>query len=167
MGLSILSGYILSQYGVADSFSAPIQALGTDPVFPFLSTGMFSHEILERPQFYDQHVISFAATYKNIEYEGGVAMFFLKWEKLLRQLKFDTAQLELQTEIMGTYRFFWRHRRNPDTLLERHQEADFQLIQTPDWYFGFGYRTRSGALIMPLSEDQIFTFDGFVYPLSQ
>ncbi|MBL7809110.1 MAG: hypothetical protein JNN28_14920 [Saprospiraceae bacterium] len=163
MGLSILSGYILGQYGEPDSFGAPIQALGTDPQFPFLSTGMFNLETLGPPQFYDQRVISFAATYKNIEYEGGVAMFLLKWEKLLRQLKFETAQLELQTEVMGTYRFYWRNRRHPDTFLERHKESDFQLIQTPDWYFGFGYRTRSGALIIPLTEDQIFTADGFAY----
>lgn len=167
MGLSILSGYILSRYGEPDTFGSPIKAMGIDTQFPFLSAGMFNLEVLERPQFYDQRVISFAATYKNIEYENGVTMFFLKWETLLHQLNFDTAQLELQTEAMGTYRFFWKHRSHPDTLQSRFQDETFQLIQTQDWYFGYGYRTKSGALITPLTDDQIFSADGFTYPMTQ
>ena len=126
---------------------------------------MFSSGAKDRPQFYDQQVIGFAATYKNVEYGYGFHVFILKFEKILRQIEFDTAHIELETELIGTYRFFWKKIRNPDTIKNQYSNEDFQLIRTNEWYFGFGYRNDYGSLIIKLGKGQIFTYDDFKYPI--
>jgi len=166
MGVSIVHGRILMEYGSEENFREIISSLGLDEYYPFLSSHMFSGAAEIQSQFYDQQVIAFAATYKNVEYGYGFHVFILKFEKLLRQLAFDTAHIELETELMGTYRFFWKKIREPDTIKDRYQDEDFQLIRTDEWYFGFGYRNDYGSLVVKLEEAQIYPADDFAYPIS-
>ncbi len=143
MGLSIVHGRILLKYGKGEKSREYLQSIGAK----------------ERPQYYDQQVIAFAATYKNVEYEGGFKDFVLKFEQILRNLEFETASIHLETEVMGTYHLFWEKITSPDTLGDRYEQEDFQLIKTDDWYFGFGYRNRSGSLDVKLEKGHIFDFE--------
>ena len=165
MGLSVVHGRILIEYGKGEKFRDYIKSIGQDEYYPFISTNMFSNGAEIRPQFYDQQVIGFAATYKNVEYGYGFHVFILKFEKILRQLEFETAHIELETELIGTYRFFWKKIRKPDTIKDQYQNEDFKLIRTNEWYFGFGYRNDYGSLNVKLEKEQIFTFDDSEYPI--
>lgn len=165
MGLSVIHGRILIQYGKGGKFRDYIKSIGEDGYYPFISTKMFSYGADSRPQFYDQEVIAFAATYKNVEYGYGFHVFILKFEKILRQLEFDTAHIELETELIGTYRVFWKAIRENNTIKDQYLKEDFQLIRTNEWYFGFGYRNDYGSLNVPLEEEHIFSYDDFEYPV--
>ena len=158
MGLSIVHGRILLEYGKGEKSGEYLQSIGRDESWPFISADMFSPGAKERPQYYDQRVFAFAATYKNVEY-GGFKAFVLKFEQILRNLEFDTACIHLETEVMGTYHLFWKKITSPDTLEDRYKQEDFQLIKTDDWYFGFGYRNHSGSLEMKLEKEHIFDFE--------
>lgn len=109
--------------------------------------------------YYEEPVISFGATYKQIEYHW--EEFILKFESLLRQFDFDTAKIQLETEIMGTYSFFWKSKR---TSKENFDEDD-NIIETDEWFFGFGNRSRWGTLVTDLTEGDIFRLDNFEYPI--
>ena len=165
MGLSIVYGRILFQYGKGEKSRKYIKSIGQDDYHPSISTDMFSIGAQERSQFYDQQVVAFAATYKNVEYDEDFKVFILKFEKILRELEFDTVHIELEAEIIGTYRFFWRKIGEPDTLDDRYTKEEFQLIRTNEWYFGYGYRSEGGFLNVKLEDDHIFSYNDFTYPV--
>lgn len=166
MGLSVVHGRILIEYGKGKKSRNYIKSIGEDDYYPFISTNMFSNVAEPHPPFYDQQVIGFAATYKNVEYGYGFHAFILKFEKILRELEFETAHIELETELIGTYRFFWKKIGKLDTIKDLYQNDDFKLIRTNEWYFGFGYRSDYGSLNVELKEEQIFTYDDFTYPVT-
>lgn len=70
MGLSIVHGRILIEHGKGDKSRELIKSIGHDEFYPFISSNMFSNGAEEKPQFYDQQVISFASTYKNMEVDS-------------------------------------------------------------------------------------------------
>ncbi|RZJ44987.1 MAG: hypothetical protein EOO19_11450 [Chryseobacterium sp.] len=73
-----------------------------------LRSEMFGLGISVR-SYYEDPVILFGATYKQIEYHW--REFILKFENILKQLDFDTAKIQLETEIHGTYNFFWKSKK--------------------------------------------------------
>ena len=85
------------------------------------------------------------------------------YESILKQLHFDTAKIQLETEILGTYNFFWKSKRN-STVKENFDEKD-KMIETELWFFGFGNRDRWGLLESELLPSEIFIIDHFKYPV--
>ncbi|MDR2237833.1 MAG: hypothetical protein LBE92_17050 [Chryseobacterium sp.] len=133
-----------------------IQNLGNDQWM--FRTEMFGLAISDRA-YYENPVISFGATYKQIEYYW--AEFIQNFEDILRQIEFDTAKIELETEIMGTYHFFWKSKKQGKISYEK----EAKMIEVEEWFFGFGNRDRWGHLVTGLSEKEIFAIDDFKYPI--
>lgn len=118
---------------------------------------------VDRFTYYEDPVLVFGATYKQVEYEW--SDFILEFENLLRNLSFDTAKIQLETEIYGTYNFFWRSKKQPGNISFNIQ--DDKLIETDEWLFGYGNRSRWGTLETDLQEFEIFTFNDFKYPITK
>lgn len=129
--------------------------------YPFFRREMFSMGSGERPHYYDNAVVAFAATYKNLE--DSWARWLARWEWILARMEFETAQVQLDTEFLGTYHFFWQSRRSPLAEKMEQQTAEEALTACPLWYFGMGARTRWGSLVRPLEERDIFNLYDFVY----
>jgi len=116
-----------------------IKSLGEDKYWPQISTEMFGTG-KELPNYYEYSVITFGATYKEVE--DGWTSWILKFEHILRNVGFDTAKIQLETEQEGNYDFFWRSKnRGTD-----HFDQKDKLIETDEWFFGYGYRDRWGFL---------------------
>lgn len=128
--------------------------------FDFLNNEMFSLLSHNVPNHYDQPVIGFARTYKGIEYDW--TSFIMVFENLLRQIDFDNVKLQLETEFLGTYNFFWQSK----NIKTEYKETE-ELIETKEWFFGQGCRGRWG-LVNHTSADEKDGFlygNGFRYPL--
>jgi hypothetical protein len=134
-----------------------IRSLNNDDTYPWIRTEMFNVGASERPYYYEQPIIAFAADYKNLEYD--FTSFIIKFENVLKNIEFDTAKIQMETEFYGTYNFFWKSRSGTEKFEEKEQ-----LIETGDWYFGYGYRCRWGLLDIELKEEHVFAID-FAYPV--
>ncbi|MCW3170018.1 hypothetical protein OMO38_15950 [Chryseobacterium sp. 09-1422] len=134
-----------------------IKSLSNDDKYPWIRTEMFSIGASERPYFYDEPIIGFASSYKGLENDW--TSFILKFENVLRNVEFDTAKIQMETEFYGTYNFFWKSKTSNDKFEEKEK-----LIETNEWYFGFGYRCRWGLLDEDLKDEHIFSMD-FDYPI--
>ena len=135
-----------------------IHKLKHDENYPFLRTEMFSTGSNLKPYYYDEPIISFAASYKGVEDDW--SSLILKFENLLEKLNFETAKLQLETEFYGTFNFFWLSKSNQkgETISENlFHEAD-------KWFFGFGLRGRWGILEEKLDEEK-YRKMGFKYPI--
>lgn len=130
-----------------------------DKEYPWLRAELFSTGATESPYYYEQPVIAFAADYKEVEYDW--SDFILKFEHLLRNIEFDSARIQMETEILGTYNFFWKSKTGWTT----YEEAE-KMIETEEWFFGFGHRNYWGYLTEPLTEAHIFSID-FSYPVKR
>ncbi|AUC15775.1 hypothetical protein BTO06_11715 [Tenacibaculum sp. SZ-18] len=153
---SIVHGRILLDRDFKESQSF-INSLGNDNTYPQLNTDMFGIGITE-PTYYEDPVIVFGATYKQIEYDW--TSFILKFEHILRNVGFDTAKIQLETEILGTYNFFWKSKYSKDSF-----DSEEKLIETDEWFFGYGNRGRWGFLETQIEDFQIFDFENFKYPI--
>jgi hypothetical protein len=154
---SIVSGRIvLGNY--PEKAREVIAALGNGR--SILTTEMFGLGISQRT-YYEDPVLSFGATYKQIE--DYWSDFIVAFEEILRQIDFDTAKILLETGIYGDYNFFWKSKRNGRNRNFREKD---EIIETEEWYFGFGNRTRDGHLVPPYTfEAQVFDWEGFKYPV--
>lgn len=152
---SIVHGRIVLEKDL-DKVRKIIQDLGNDEWM--FRTEMFGLAISD-PTYYEDPVISFGATYKQIEYYW--AEFIQNFEDILRQIDFDTAKIQLETEILGTYNFFWKSKKKGKTSYK--EEA--KMIEVEEWFFGFGNRDRWGHLETDLLEKEIFAIDDFKYPM--
>lgn len=135
-----------------------IRSLGEDNQYPCISTEMFSLGTTESPYYYENPIISFGASYKQVEHEWEI--FLLKFENILRNIEFETAKIQLETEILGTYNFFWKSKTGTDIY-----EKKEQLIETAEWYFGYGHRHAYGILEEPLTESHTYRLFHFNYPV--
>ncbi len=133
-----------------------IRRLRENP-YPVISRDMFSLGATERYSFYDEPVLAFAATYKSVEDDWDC--FVLKFEHLLRNIEFDTAKLQMETEYLGDYHFFWKSK----TEHTRFEEKE-KFIEMPEWYFGYGYRCMWGYLEEGHDGIPSFPFE-FKYPV--
>ncbi|MGH1519860.1 hypothetical protein [Chryseobacterium sp. JK1] len=152
---SIVHGRIVIESNL-DKVREIIQNLGNDEWM--FRTEMFGTGISDQT-YYENPVISFGATYKQIEYYW--VEFIQEFENILRQIDFDTAKIQLETEILGTYNFFWKSKKQDKTSYEK----EARMIETEKWFFGFGNRDRWGLLETDLLEEEIFAIDGFKYPI--
>lgn len=151
---SIVFGRIVIE-GRLNEAREVIKSLGDSGI---LTTEMFGLGVSDIT-YYEEPVISFGATYRSIE--GYWGSFIIEFENLLRQFDFDTAKIQLETEIEGTYNFFWRSKK----FGSHNFPADHKLIETEEWFFGFGNRSRWGTLESDLLESEIFSCDNFKYPI--
>ncbi len=135
-----------------------IRNLGDDNQYPCIRAEMFGLGATESPYYYDNPVISFGASYKEVEDQWET--FLLKFENILRNIEFETAKIQLETEILGTYNFFWKSKTDTDQFEEKEK-----LIETDDWYFGYGHRHAYGILEEPLTESHIYRLFHFNYPV--
>lgn len=134
-----------------------IKSLGNDDKYPWIRTEMFSLGVNERPYYYEGPMIAFAADYKGLEDDW--TSFIIKFENVLRNIEFDTAKIQMETEFYGTYNFFWISKSDNDKFDDKEK-----LIETNEWYFGYGYRCRWGLLDEDLKEEHIFKIN-FEYPI--
>lgn len=135
-----------------------IKSLSNDDKYPWIRTEMFSLGASERPYYYDEPIIGFAADYKGLEYDW--TSFIIKFENVLRSIQFDTAKIQMETEFVGTYNFFWKSKTDKNKEFDEKEN----LIETKDWYFGYGYRCRWGLLDEELEDRHVFNID-FEYPI--
>ena len=103
-----------------------ILSLKDDEYYPVLRTEMFSLRAVERPFYYNDSIVGFAADYKGLEYDW--TAFILKFEHILRNIEFATAKIQMETEYVGTYNFFWRSKQH---IISTFKEED-QLIETKE-----------------------------------
>lgn len=129
-----------------------------DERYPAIRAEMFSTGANEKPFYYENMVLAFAANYKNLEYD--FKSFIIKFEYILQNIEFETVKLQMETEFYGTYNFFWKSKRF-DTSDFAESEP---LIETPEWFFGYGYRSKWGTLEEVVKSDQVFSID-FEYPI--
>jgi hypothetical protein len=134
-----------------------LKTLQNDDKYPWLRTEMFSLGATERPYYYEDPIIAFAASYKGLEDDW--TSFIIKFENVLRNIEFDTAKIQMETEFFGTYNFFWKSKSDTDKFDDKEK-----LIETSEWYFGYGYRCRWGLLDEDLKEEHIFRIN-FEYPI--
>lgn len=134
-----------------------VKSMEIDENYPWIRPEMLNLCGEERPYYYENPIATFGATYKNLD--GGVSWseFILKFEHLLKQIKFDFARIRLETEFMGDYEFFWGAKRG----VEKEFYAEKHLIESEKWFFGYGIRHMFGGL---KEKEAKLPFD-FQYPI--
>ena len=154
---SIIHGRIAIKKNYDDCIEE-IKNLEHDENYPFLRTEMFSIGSNKKPYYYDEPIISFAASYKGVEDDW--SSLILKFENLLAKIEFETAKMQLETEFYGTFNFFWmsKNKRNDEIKSEK------LLFESNEWFFGFGLRGRWGFLEEKLDEEK-YRKMGFTYPI--
>lgn len=153
--MTIIHGRITLRGGSQASCEAAketITTLGDDTEYPYLRSEIFSIGTVESPFYYQQPVIAFAATYKSLEHDW--ATFKAKFEAFLRQLDFDTAKLEIETEFYGSFQCFWAAKGMNRSFAEKEH-----FTETDRWFAGYGYRTQFGTLQIPY--DKKHSLDDF------
>ncbi len=156
--MSIIHGRI-ELYGDYKKSISYLESLKMDSSFPFLNSFMFNLVSPDEVKYYNSFVISFAMTYKGAEHD--LSTFILKFEEVLRNIDFDTVKLQLETEILGTYNFFWKSKLG----FGAENIVDEKLIETADWYFGTGSRSMFGVLLGDCELKELSDFFGFEYPI--
>jgi len=131
-----------------------IKSFEGDKHYPWFRPAMFSLGETETPYYYDEPVLAFAATYKYGEWEE----YVIKLECLLAQLDFVSAKMEVETEFMGHFNFFWLS--NTDSISEATEQ---KMIVTPRWFFGFGLRDMLGNPIADVG--YLETLPDVAYPM--
>ncbi len=134
-----------------------IKKLENDEKYPWIRTEMFSLGAIEKPYYYNEPIIGFAADYKGLENDW--KSFVIKFEHILKNIEFENAKIQMETEFVGTYNFIWMSKSHNEKFEEKEQ-----LIETDNFYFGFGNRCRWGTLNEDLKEEHIFDLD-FEYPI--
>ena len=133
-------------------------ALPTEDCHPWLKKEMFNLSYLDSKYFFEQHALGFSATYKNLEGGNDLEMFILNIESVLSKLDFETAKIQLETEMMGTFDFFWLSKKE-----DRKIEEKEMLVENKSWFFGMGHRNKWGHLLHELKAP-VFPVD-FNYPI--
>lgn len=108
------------------------------------------------PDFYNEQILAFGASYKSIEYDWKA--FMVVFEHILRNIDFVSAKLELETEINGHFQFFWM-KKDAHTSFS----PEDHMLETKNWFFGYGFRDMWGLLEKDFEERDVFS-EG-LYPL--
>lgn len=144
---SVVYGRILSGSSI-DENRKVIDNLDDEQPFPWILKEMFNFSALERPYYFGSQMITFGATYKQVE--DDLTSWIIKFESILTKLDFITAKIQIETEVYGTYDFFWKNKKytygNHDDAL--YLEMGLQVAR--DWYFGYGKRSMWGT---PIEDD--------------
>lgn len=134
-----------------------IKQLKEDDKYPWIRPKMFSHTEIESPYYYDEPVIAFAATYKYYDWTS----FVIKLECLLMKINFVSVKMQLESEFMGHFNFYWKSKEYETQYEDKHR-----MIETDNWFFGVGHRDMWGFLLEHLdnSQDPIQPIE-FSYPI--
>ena len=117
--------------------------------FPLVTREMFS---IGSEIYYDNPILNFGATYKNVGEEPNLASFLIKFEDILKNISFNNAKLEFETEFSGEYHFFWGTKYNSENQFYK----GYGLIEYENWFFGSGYRHMFGMLLNNIEEKKPF-----------
>jgi hypothetical protein len=134
-----------------------IKTLKKDDTYPWIRTEMFSLGAFKKPYYYSEPIIGFAADYKGLE--NYWTEFIIKFENLLNNIEFETAKIQIETEISGTFNLFWQSKFDDEIITENKE-----LIEADKWYFGFGSRSRWGTIEENPNTDYLQAME-FKYPI--
>ena len=95
--ISIVHGRIISGISLKENRDF-IGSLDKNQTFPWIMPEMFGFQDLESPYYFNQPVITFGATYKQVEDDW--SSWLIRFEHILENLDFDTAKIQLETEII-------------------------------------------------------------------
>ena len=95
-------------------------------------------------------VVGFARSYKNIESRW--KDWIDEFEKLLRNLKWKSAIVILETEMFGTHQYTWMSKYHQNG---KKVENQYDLTEKNDWYFGKGFRNFWGMPQLKLGFDEL------------
>lgn len=157
---TILHGRIALTYDRMEqnASKAFISTLKNDDNYPWIRNEMFSFGPKEVPYYYQRPVIGFAANYKALE--PVFTAFIIKFEHVLRNIAFQDVKLQMETEIYGTFNFYWRSKKYDLSV-----DTEDNLIETDEWFFGQGFRSMYGT--MDSDHNEHFDVDyGFNYPIT-
>ena len=123
----------------------------------YLRPEMFS--VGSRERYYDDLVIAFAATYKLGDHRWYGLL--IEFEHVLRDINFESAQLEVQSEYLETAHYYWRSR----AMIIESDLINYRL--TAKWGFGTGRRDMWGHLLEDLDSkvNREFNYARFTYPI--
>lgn len=143
---SFVFGRILIENSIDDNKNI-IQQLDTVQAFPWIYKEMF--HFCEHETLVGGMIITFGATYK--ELEADLNCWIMKFEDILQSLDFNSAKIQIETELFGTWDLFWKSKKYWYGTEPKYEE--FKLISCDKWYFGFGKRSMWGTLESLDSED--------------
>lgn len=94
-------------------------------------------------------VVGFARSYKNVEsyWKDWITQF----ENILSQLKWDSVNVILETEMFGTHQYMWMNKYYPNGTKK---ENSYELLEKEEWYFGKGFRNFWGTPQLDLGFDK-------------
>jgi len=134
-----------------------IQSLKEDDKYPWIRPKMFSIGETESPYYYDEPVIAFSGTYKYYD----LTSFVIKLECLLTKISFVSVKMQLESEFMGHFNFYWKSKDYETTFEEKHR-----MVETKKWFFGVGHRDMWGFLLENIEKSKYSIQPmGFSYPI--
>lgn len=149
-----------------------LKNIGRDKSYPFVNSNMFSFGDYEIPYYYENMVLSFAASYKyfGIELEDWYS-FIEKIENILRNVDFLNAQFHCDSEI-GSYTLFWTKSGSSHLGKENEEKylREYKLTKTGEWFFGFGKRSILSGYpddIEAIEDLRDYPDFGFKYPIEK
>ena len=140
--MSIVYGRIISGSSFSENINV-INSLDTDQAFPWILKEMFSWNALKYPYYFDSPIITFGATYKQVE--DDLTAWLIKFESILNKLDFETAKIDIETEIYGTYHFFWKSKKHNLGNNDKYYE-EMGLKAHEMFYYGYGKRDMWGNM---------------------
>lgn len=102
---TVLHGYVYAPNEGAEMNAARIAALSDSDGWPFLTSDLFSVPHVEHT--YNDHLLTFGTTFKNLELDAGWPAWRAKFEALLRTMSWYEAHVHLDIEAVGRYHFIW------------------------------------------------------------
>lgn len=147
---------------------AYIKSIGEDPIYPFMNTNMFGLGEYVLPYYYHNMLITFATTYKGFGLEAAQwNLLILKIENILRNIDFECAQFHVES-WMGDYTLYWANKKKLHQSQQRkYRQEEFRLIETAEFFFGFGARGLITAYPDPRyhkNYDEL-NIENFSYPI--
>jgi hypothetical protein len=155
---SIIHGRILSlNYEKDKKF---IESIDYHETWPPVISEMFN---IQKEEHYNYYVISFAMSYKEVETDW--TTWLIKFEHILKNLDFDTAKVQLESDLYPSFNFFWKNKKwaspnfdNPEYVKK------MELSESDNWFYGYGLRSIWGHLEdSDLSKKREVMFD-FLHP---
>lgn len=144
---SVVSGYITLKGSNIEKDIHFLREYKDDGEFPWILRDMFSIPDFTHPYHYNNPIVAFAATYKQI------AVFWTEWmikfEQILRNLNFEAANITLETGECGNYFFYWESKDTSSDLyaFQKTYKQSEKLFESDSWFYGYGFRDSNGFLI--------------------
>lgn len=82
-----------------------LNSLSDTDTYPWITKNMFNCPDPHNIRMYREQVITFGASYKEIEYEW--SEWLEKFEAILKKLYWTSTTIHLNTELVGTHTYEW------------------------------------------------------------